>query len=186
MSDALDTKDLDRRMEGAVDRFKKDLGGLRTGRASASLLEPVTAEAYGSRMPITQLATVTAPEPRMIHVQVWDRSMTGPVEKGIREAGLNLNPIVDGQNLRIPLPDMTEERRKELVKTAHTYAENAKVAARHVRRDTLEAVKKAEKDKMIGKDDARIDAETVQKRTDATIAEIDEMLKQKEAEIMQV
>lgn len=186
MSEALDLKDLERRMDGALERFRKDLAGLRTGRASAALLEPVTAEAYGQRMPINQLATVTAPEPRMINVQVWDRSMTGPVEKGIREAGLNLNPIVDGQNLRIPLPDMTEERRKDLVKTAATYAENAKVAARHVRRDALETVKKAEKDKKIGQDDARADGETVQKRTDATIAEIDDMLKQKETEIMQV
>ena len=186
MSEALDTKELDRRMEGAVERFRKDLSGLRTGRASAALLEPVTVEAYGQRMPINQLATVTAPEPRLISVQVWDKSMTGPVEKGIREAGLNLNPIVDGQNLRIPLPDMTEERRKDLVKQASTYAENAKVAARHVRRDTLETVKKAEKDKKIGQDDARADGETVQKRTDATIGEIDELLKQKETEIMQV
>ena len=186
MSEALDEKDLDRRMKGATERFQKDLAGIRTGRASAALLEPVTAEAYGQRMPINQLATVTAPEPRLINVQVWDKSMVGPVEKGIRAAGLNLNPVVDGQNLRIPLPDMTEERRKELAKLASTYAENAKVSARHVRRDALEGIKKAEKDKTIGQDDARADGETVQKRTDATIAQIDDMLKQKEQEIMQV
>ena len=186
MSEALDTADLDRRMKGAIERFQKDLAGLRTGRASASLLEPVTAEAYGQRMPINQLATVTAPEPRLINVQVWDKSMVGPVEKGIRAAGLNLNPVVDGQNLRIPLPDMTEDRRKELAKLASGYAENAKVSARHVRRDALESIKKAEKDKVIGQDDARADGETVQKRTDSTISEIDELLKQKETEIMQV
>ena len=186
MSEALDTADLDRRMKGATERFHKDLAGLRTGRASAALLDPVTAEAYGQRMPLNQLATVTAPEPRLINVQVWDKSMVGPVEKGIRASGLDLNPVVDGQNLRIRLPDMTEDRRKELVKLASTYAENAKVSARHVRRDALESIKKAEKDKVIGQDDARADGETVQKRTDSTIAEIDEMLKQKETEIMQV
>ena len=186
MSDAIDQNDLKRRMDGAVANFKKALAGLRTGRASATLLEPVTVDAYGQRMPINQLATVSAPEPRLIMVNVWDKSMTGPVEKGIREANLGLNPIVDGQNLRIPLPDMTEERRKELAKTASGYAEDAKVAVRHVRRDGMDALKKAVKDKQIGEDESRNEGETVQKRTDDTIREIDELLKQKEAEIMQV
>ena len=141
MEDGIDLKDLKRRMEGAITAFSKDLGGLRTGRASASLLEPVMVDAYGQKMPINQVSNVGAPEPKLITVQVWDKSLVGPVDKAIREAGLGLNPVVDGQNLRIPLPDLNEERRRELVKIAKGYAEDAKVAIRHVRRDAMESLK---------------------------------------------
>ena len=186
MADGIDLKDIKSRMEGAVAAFHKDLGGLRTGRASASLLEPVMVDAYGQKMPINQVANVGAPEPKLITVQIWDKSMVGPVDKAVREAGLGLNPVVDGQNLRIPLPDLNEERRRELVKIAKDYAENAKVAIRHVRRDGMEALKKAEKDKEIGQDEARATSEKVQKMTDDMVAEVDKVLATKESEIMQV
>ncbi len=186
MADGIDLKDIKSRMEGAVAAFHKDLGGLRTGRASASLLEPVMVDAYGQKMPINQVANVGAPEPKLITVQIWDKSMVGPVDKAIREAGLGLNPVVDGQNLRIPLPDLNEERRKELVKVASGYAENAKVAIRHVRRDGMETLKKAEKDKTIGQDEARSSSDKVQKMTDEMVAEVDKVFAQKEKEIMQV
>lgn len=186
MADGVDLNDIKRRMEGSVASFKNDLSGLRTGRASASLLEPVMVDAYGQKMPINQVATVTAPEPKLIMVQVWDKSTVGPTDKAIREAGLGLNPVVDGTNLRIPLPDLNEERRKQLVKIARDYAESAKVAVRHVRRDGMEALKKAEKAGDVGQDDARAQSDKVQKQTDDTIAEIDALLTQKEAEIMQV
>lgn len=186
MADGIDLNDIKRRMEGSVTAFKNDLSGLRTGRASASLLEPVMVEAYGQKMPINQVATVTAPEPKLIMVQVWDKSQVGPTDKAIREAGLGLNPVVDGTNLRIPLPDLNEERRKQLVKIARDYAENAKVAVRHVRRDGMEALKKAEKSGDVGQDDARAQSEKVQKHTDDAITEIDSLLTQKESEIMQV
>ncbi len=159
---------------------------LRTGRASASLLDPVMVEAYGQSMPINQVGTVNVPEARMVSVQVWDKSMVGAVEKAIRESGLGLNPVVDGQNLRIPLPELNEERRRELVKIAHQYAENAKVAIRHVRRDGMEDIKKAEKDGDVGKDDAHTLSDKVQKMTDEMVANVDAAVAQKETEIMQV
>lgn len=186
MSDGADFVDLKRRMEGAISAFKSDIAALRTGRASANVLDPVTVEAYGSRMPLNQLANISVPEPRMISVSVWDKSMVGAVEKAIRESNLGLNPITDGVNLRIPLPELNEERRKELVKVAHNYAENARVAVRHVRRDGMDDLKKAEKDGDISKDESHDQAETVQKLTDETISQIDSLLTDKETEIMQV
>jgi ribosome recycling factor len=176
--------DLERRMKGAIETLKHDLGGLRTGRASTTLLDPITVEVYGSHMPLNQVATVTAPEPRMLAVQVWDRSNVQPVEKAIRSSGLGLNPIVDGQNLRLPIPDLTEERRKELAKLTHQYAEKAKVAVRNVRRDGNDALKAAEKKHEISQDDQkRLEAE-VQKLTDRYIAEIDQAAGAKEKEIL--
>jgi len=186
MADGIDLNDLKKRMDGAIASLSKGLGGLRTGRASASLLDPVMVDAYGQKMPINQVANVNAPEPKLITVQIWDKSMVGPVEKAVREAGLGLNPVVDGQNLRIPLPDLNEERRKELVKIAKGYAEDAKVAIRHVRRDAMEVLKKAEKDKEIGQDEARGSSDKVQKMTDEMVAEVDNVLATKETEIMQV
>ena len=181
-----DYNDLQRRMEGAISAFKHDLASLRTGRASSNLLDPVQVQAYGSSMPLNQVATVSVPEPRMISVSVWDKSMVGAVDRAIRESNLGFNPIVDGTNLRIPLPELNEQRRKELVKIAHTYAENAKVATRHVRRDGMDALKKAEKDGDISQDDQRVQSDKVQKLTDDTISQIDSLLAGKEAEIMQV
>ncbi|MAZ84792.1 MAG: ribosome recycling factor [Hoeflea sp.] len=186
MSEGIDFKDIQRRMDGAIAAFKSDLASLRTGRASSNLLDVVQVEAYGSKMPLNQVANVTVPEPRMISVSVWDKQMVGAVDKGIREANLGFNPIVDGQNLRIPLPELNEERRKELVKVAHTYAENAKVAVRHVRRDGMDDLKKAEKDGDISQDDQRRDSDRVQKMTDDVIVEVDRLLAEKEKEIMQV
>lgn len=187
MSDgAVDFSDLTKRMDGAISSLKNDLAGLRTGRASASLLDPVMVDAYGQKMPISQVGTVNVPEARMVSVQVWDKTMVAAVEKGIRDAGLGLNPVVDGQNLRIPLPELNEERRKELVKIAHSYAENAKVAIRHVRRDGMEEIKKAEKDSDIGKDDARTMSERVQKMTDDMVTSVDSVVAVKETEILQV
>jgi ribosome recycling factor len=179
-------KDLHRRMDGAVAAYKHDLASLRTGRASSNLLDPVTVQAYGSPMPLNQVATISVPEPRMISVSVWDKSMVGAVDRAIRESNLGFNPIVDGTNLRIPLPELNEERRRELVKIAHQYAEQAKVAARHVRRDGMDHLKKAEKDGDISQDDHRVGTERVQKLTDETISTIDSLLAEKEAEIMQV
>jgi len=186
MSDALDVNDLKRRMDGAIQSFKHDLGGLRTGRASASLLEPLTIEAYGSTMPINQVAQITVPEARMLSVSVWDKSMVGAVERAIRDSGLGLNPITDGMTLRVPLPELNEQRRKELVKIANQYAEGAKVAVRHVRRDGMDQLKKLEKDGTISQDDSRTLSDKVQKMTDETIVEVDKLLVSKEAEIMQV
>lgn len=186
MSAGADLKELKRRMEGAVAAFKSDISSLRTGRASASVLDPVMVEAYGSRVPLNQVANVTVPEARMLGVSVWDKQMVGAVDRGIREANLGLNPIVDGNNLRIPLPDLNEERRKQLVKVSHTYAENARVAIRNVRRDGMDTLKKAEKDGDISQDDGRRESELVQKMTDETITEIDHLLVEKEKEIMQV
>lgn len=187
MSDGtLDLADIKRRMEGAITSLKGDLTGLRTGRASASILDPIMVEAYGQNMPMNQVGTVSVPEPRMISVQVWDKSMVGAVEKAIRESDLGLNPVTDGANLRIPLPELNEERRREIVKVAHQYAEQAKVAVRHVRRDGMDALKKAEKDGDMGQDDARAESDKVQKMTDDIISEIDQLLASKEAEIMQV
>ena len=166
----LDFNDLKRRMDGAIAAFKHDLGSLRTGRASANLLDPIQVQAYGSSMPINQVATVTVPEPRMLSVSVWDKSMVGAVDRAIREANLGFNPIIDGTTLRIPLPELNEQRRKELVKIAIEYAENARVAARHVRRDGMDMLKKAEKDGDISEDDIRMQSDKVQKLTDDTIA----------------
>ena len=186
MSNGADFSDLKRRMEGAISAFKSDIAALRTGRASANVLDPVTVEAYGSRMPLNQLANISVPEPRMISVSIWDKSMVSAVEKAIRESNLGLNPVTDGTNLRIPLPELNEERRKELVKVAHNYAENARVAVRHVRRDGMDDLKKAEKDGDISKDESRDQADEVQKLTDEVISQIDRLLADKETEIMQV
>lgn len=186
MSEGVDLKELKRRMDGAIAAFKSDIASLRTGRASANVLDPVTVEAYGSRVPLNQVANITVPEPRMLSVSVWDKQMVGAVDRGIRESNLGLNPIIDGQNLRIPLPELNEERRKSLVKVAHDYAEKAKVAVRHVRRDGMDDLKKAEKDGDIGQDISRSQSERVQKMTDETISDIDRLLVDKEKEIMQV
>jgi ribosome recycling factor len=186
MADGTNFSELKRRMEGAVTAFKNDVNGLRTGRASANVLDPVMVEAYGSRMPLNQVANVGVAEARMLSVQVWDKQVVGAVDRGIREANLGLNPIVDGQTLRIPLPDLNEERRRELVKVAHNYAETARVAARHVRRDGMDELKKNEKAGVISQDDSRQQSDRVQKMTDETIAEIDRLLVDKEKEIMQV
>lgn len=181
-----DFADLKRRMDGAVSALQHDLNGLRTGRASASLLDPITVDAYGAQMPLNQVANVTVPESRMLSVSVWDKSMVGKVERAIRDSNLGLNPITDGTTLRIPLPELNEQRRRELVKVAHTYGENARIAVRHVRRDGMESLKRKEKDGDIGQDDARQMLDRVQKMTDETILDIDRALTGKEAEIMQV
>lgn len=186
MPDGADFKDLQRRMDGAISAFKHDVASLRTGRASSNLLDAVQVSAYGTTMPINQVANVSVPEPRMISVSVWDKSMVGAVDRAIREANLGFNPIMDGTTLRIPLPELNEQRRKELVKLAHNYAENARVAIRHVRRDGMEHLKKAEKDGTISQDDHRVQQDRVQKMTDDTIHMIDGLLTEKEAEIMQV
>jgi ribosome recycling factor len=182
----LDLDDIKRRMHGAVASLKTDLAGLRTGRASTNLLDPVTVTAYGAEMPLNQVATVSVPEARMLSVQVWDRTMVGAVEKAIREANLGLNPITEGQLLRIPLPELNADRRKELVKVAHKYAEAARVAARHVRRDGLDLLKKLEKDGDVSQDDHDRLADQVQKATDAAVAEIDQAVAAKEKDILQV
>jgi ribosome recycling factor len=174
------------RMQKSIASLKDELSGLRTGRASASLLEPVTVDAYGSRMPLNQLATVTVPEPRMLSVQVWDRSMANAVEKAIRDSGLGLNPVGEGTVIRVPLPELNEERRRELTKVAHNYAEQARVAVRHVRRDGMDLLKKLEKDGSLSEDDSRKQSDLVQKATDSAVAEIDALVAVKEKEIMQV
>ncbi len=171
-------------MQGAVDALKHDLGGLRTGRASTTLLDPVNVEVYGSNMPINQVATVSAPEPRLLSVQVWDRSNVSAVEKAIRSAGLGLNPMTDGQNIRLPIPDLTEERRKELAKLAGSYSEKAKVAVRNVRRDGMESLKADEKKNEISEDERKRLEVEVQKLTDDTIKEIDSVAAAKEKEIL--
>jgi ribosome recycling factor len=181
-----DLNELKRRMQGALHAFKQELSGLRTGRATTAMLDPVQVEAYGTHMPLNQLATVSVPEPRLISVQVWDRSMVHPVEKAIINANLGLSPATEGQVLRLRIPELNEERRKELVKVAHKYAEAARVAVRHVRRDGLDVLKKMEKDHKISKDDHDHEAEQVQKATDQSISEIDHMLAAKEKEILTV
>ncbi|AQR73232.1 ribosome recycling factor [Sphingomonas sp. LM7] len=181
---AYDKADIERRMAGAVEALKHDLQGLRTGRASTTLLDPVSVEVYGSHMPINQLASVSAPEPRMLSVQVWDKTNVGPVEKAIRSAGLGLNPITDGQTLRLPIPDLTEERRKELAKLANQYAEKARIAARNVRRDGNDSLKTDEKKGLFGEDERKRLETEVQKLTDATIADIDAAAASKEKEIL--
>lgn len=186
MSGQFDLADLQRRMQGAIQSLKHEFGGLRTGRASASLLDPVQVVAYGSSMPLNQVATVSVPEPRMISVQVWDKGMVGAVDKAIRDSNLGLSPTVEGQVLRIRIPELNEQRRKELVKIAHKYAEEGRVAVRHVRRDGIDALKKALKDKAISEDEEKRLEGDVQKATDKAVAEIDEALAAKEKEIMQV
>lgn len=178
--------ELQGRMQKSVASLKDELAGLRTGRATPSLLEPVMVDAYGSKMPLNQVATVTVPESRMLNVQVWDRGLTQAVEKAIRNSGLGLNPSAEGSLIRVPLPDLNEERRRELTKVAHNYAEQARVAVRHIRRDGMDLLKKLEKDGDMSQDDSRKNGELVQHATDATITDIDNVLHVKEAEIMQV
>lgn len=179
-----DKADVERRMNGAVDSLKSDLSGLRTGRANTALLDPVVVEVYGAMMPLNQVATVSAPEPRMLSVQVWDRANVIAVEKGIAHANLGLNPMIDGNTLRLPLPDLTQERRKELAKLAGKYAEGAKIAIRNVRRDANEALKEDEKKKDISEDDRKRLEEEVQKMTDKFVAEVDAAAAAKEKEIL--
>lgn len=181
-----DKDDIQRRMDGAVSVLKKEFGGLRTGRASASLLDPIVVNAYGSQMPLNQVATVSVPEPRMLSVQVWDKDQVNAVDKAIRESDLGLNPVVEGQLLRLPIPELNEERRQELAKVAAKYAEQARIAVRNVRRDGMEQLKKHEKDGEMGQDEQHTLGAEVQELTDASIKEIDEALAAKEAEIMQV
>ncbi|MET0239892.1 MAG: ribosome recycling factor [Sphingobium sp.] len=179
-----DKADLERRMAGAVESLKGDLSGLRTGRANAALLDPVTVTVYGASMPLNQVATVSVPEPRMLSIQVWDKSNVGSVEKAIRSAGLGLNPITDGTTLRLPIPDLTEERRKELAKLASKYAEAARVAVRNVRRDGMDSLKTDEKKGEISEDERKRKETDVQKLTDGTIADIDATASAKEKEIL--
>jgi len=185
-SGAFDLGDLDRRMHGALSVLKSEYSGLRTGRASASLLDPITVMAYGAPMPLNQVATVSVPEPRMISVQVWDKDVAGAVERAIRESDLGLNPVVEGQVLRLPIPELNEERRHELVKVAHKYAEQARIAVRNVRRDGMEKLKHLEKDHEIGEDEHHQQSARVQTLTDKVIGEIDTALGEKETDIMQV
>jgi ribosome recycling factor len=180
-----DKADLQRRMHGAVESLKHDLSGLRTGRASISLLDTITVDVYGANMPLNQVATVSVPEPRMLSVQVWDRSNIGTVEKAIRSAGIGLNPITDGPNIRLPIPELTEERRKELAKLAGQYAEKARIAVRNVRRDGMDDLKTDEKKHEISEDEHKRLGAEVQKLTDETIAEIDAAASAKEREILQ-
>jgi ribosome recycling factor len=186
MADAYNKDELDRRMNGAIGTLRTELSGLRTGRASAALLDPVKVEAYGNSVPISQVGSIGTPEARMITVQVWDKSLAKAVDKAIRDAGLGLNPQMDGQLLRIPLPELNQERRKELSKLAAKYAEAARIAVRNVRRDGNDLLKKLEKDGKISQDDQHTKADELQKLTDAHINDIDKSLHSKEQEIMQV
>jgi len=181
-----DLDDISRRMAGALESLRKDLAGLRTGRASISLLEPITVDVYGAQMPLNQVGTISVPEPRMLTVSVWDRSAVKAVEKAIRDSGLGLNPQTEGQTVRVPLPELSEERRRELTKVAGKYAEAARVAVRNVRRDGMDALKRAEKDHEISEDEHKRLADKIQALTDARIREIDEAVAQKEKEILQV
>jgi len=181
-----DREDMNRRMNGAVTTLKGEFAGLRTGRASTALLDPVMVDAYGSATPINQVGTVSAPESRLLTVQVWDRQLAKAVDKAIRDAGLGLNPQLDGQLVRIPIPELNEERRKELAKLAHKYTEQARIAVRNVRRDGMEVLKKLEKDHKIGQDEQHKLGDELQKLTDAHIRDIDQALHAKEQEIMQV
>jgi ribosome recycling factor len=184
MTTSIRTDDLKRRMHGALEVLRHDLGGLRTGRASTALLDPVNVEVYGSTMPLNQVATVSTPEARMLSVQVWDRSNVQPVEKAIRSAGLGLNPITDGQMIRLPIPELTEERRKELAKLVGQYAEKARIAVRNVRRDGMDHLKADEKKHEISEDERKRLENEVQKMTDETIKEIDDLADTKEQEIL--
>ncbi len=178
--------DFERRMDGAIDTLKKEFAGLRTGRASTSLLEPVIVEAYGSPTPINQVGNISVPEPRMLSVQVWDQGLIKSVEKAIREAGLGLNPMTDGNTIRVPIPELNEERRNELAKVAGRYAEQSRVAVRNVRRDAMDMLKKMEKDGDISQDEQKVSSDNVQKLTDKHIKMIDDLLSNKEGEIKQV
>ena len=181
-----DVGDLERRMNGAIEVLRKEFAGLRTGRASAALLEPVQVDAYGSKIPINQVGTVGVPDPRMLTVQVWDRSLVQAVEKAIRNAGLGLNPSSDGQTVRVPIPQLNEERRKELSRVANKYAEQARVAVRNVRRDGMEELKRLEKDHELSKDEHKLWGDEIQSMTDTRIKQIDDALAAKSAEIMQL
>ncbi len=178
--------DIKRRMSGAIDSLKHDFGGLRTGRASSSLLDPIMVDAYGAKMALTQCASVTVPEPRMLQISVWDRGLVVAVEKAIQQSNLGLNPQTEGQTIRLRMPDLTQDRRKELVKVAHTYGEKARVAVRNVRRDGMDQLKALEKNKQMSEDEQKDKSTEVQKLTDDTIKDIDVALKAKEVEIMQV
>ncbi len=181
-----DIDDLNRRMDGAMEVLRKEFAGLRTGRASPSLLEPVTVEAYGTHMPINQVATIAAPEPRLLTVQVWDKSMVNTAEKAIRDAGLGLNPMSEGQLIRVPIPELNEERRQELSRIAAKYTEQTKVAVRNVRRDGMDRLKRMEKEGELSQDDHHMWSAEIQKITDAHVAKIEGMLTQKQQDIMQV
>ncbi|GEQ96841.1 ribosome-recycling factor [Iodidimonas gelatinilytica] len=181
-----DIKDLERRMNGAVETLRQDFAGLRTGRANTAMLDPVMVDVYGAAMPINQVATISTPEARLLSVQVWDRSNVSAVEKAIRNSGLGLNPMTEGSTLRIPVPELNEERRREMSKVASKYAEQSKVAIRNVRRDGMDGVKKSEKNGDLAQDDAKKWSERIQKLTDDHIAQVDEILSHKEKEIMQV
>ena len=185
MSDS-DIDDVDRRMHGAVEALKREFAGLRTGRASTGLLDQIKVDAYGAAMPLNQVGTVGVPEPRLLTVQVWDKSMVGAVERAIRDSGLGLNPSSDGQLVRIPIPELSEDRRRELTKVAGRYAEQAKVAVRNVRRDGMDTLKRMEKDGELSQDEQKMFADDIQKSTDAHVKEIDELTAAKEKEIMQV
>ena len=186
MSATLDLKDINKRMDGAVEVLRRELAGLRAGRASTSLLEPVVVEAYGAEMPLNQLATISAPEPRLLTVQVWDHSLVKAVEKAIRNAGLGLNPMTDGALIRVPLPELSEERRQELVKVAHKYAEQARVAVRNVRRDAIDTLRRMLKEGELSEDEFHRLQEKVQKLTDEHVAAINRLLEQKEKDILTV
>jgi ribosome recycling factor len=181
-----DVSDIKRRMQGAINSLKHDLGSLRTGRATPSLVEPIQVDAYGAAMPLAQVATISVPEARLLSVQVWDRGMVAAVEKAIRQSDLGLNPQTEGQVIRLRIPEMNEQRRKEMVKVAHKYAEEARVAVRHVRRDGLDLLKKMQKDGTIGEDEEKRQAEQVQKATDAAVQEVEQVVAAKEKEIMHV
>lgn len=182
----LDMKDIERRMKGAVDTLRQEFSGLRTGRASAAMLEPVTVEVYGTQMPLNQVAAISVPEPRMLSVQVWDSSNVSAVEKAIRNSGLGLNPMTEGSLLRVPVPELNEERRREIGKVAAKYAEQARIAIRNVRRDGMDDIKRLEKSGELGQDEAKRRSEEVQKLTDRYVGQVDELLESKETEIMQV
>jgi ribosome recycling factor len=186
MADDALLKDIQRRMDGALEVLRKEFGGLRTGRASASMLEPVMVEAYGNTVPLNQLANINVPEPRLITVNVWDRGMAKAVDKAIREAGLGLNPQTEGQTIRVPIPDLNEERRRELTRVAAKYAETARISVRNVRRDGIETLRKQEKDGDISQDEQKKLERDIQHLTDEHIKRVDETLAQKDKEILQV
>ncbi|WP_375262607.1 ribosome recycling factor [Palleronia sp.] len=181
----IDTGDLQRRMDGAMQALRQEFASLRTGRASASMVEPVMVEAYGQLTPINQVGTVNVPEPRMVTVTVWDKTLVGKAEKAIRNSGLGINPVIDGMTIRLPIPELNEERRKDLAKVAGTYAENARIAIRNVRRDGMDQLKKAKSNGM-SEDDQKLWQTEIQEMTDAHIKKVDEVLEQKQLEIMQV
>ena len=186
MSAEFSLADLERRMDGAIDVLKREYAGLRTGRASAGLVEPILIDAYGARMPVSQLATVGVPEHRLITVQVWDKSLAKAVTTGIRDSGLGLNPIAEGQLVRVPIPELTEERRRELARVAHKYAEDARVAVRNVRRDGMDTLKRLERAGDMSRDEQKRHADDVQRLTDSAIAAIGEAMELKEKDILQV